>query len=143
MWLVLSFAAAAALVSAVEAEWTTHSPLTAFKQLGFDYNSGGQHNGQQSAPYIPYSISDFEDGSNSRISTDSKSRTERFQEIRHPNDIMTNMGVDLPTQQILGKLLNFKSKQKRMAAVHWPIHLQGADIPSIEGIVLGRKVVFS
>ena len=35
---------------------TTRSPLTAFKQLGFNY--GGNAVGQQ-APYIPYSISTF------------------------------------------------------------------------------------
>ena len=48
-------------------QMTTHSPLTAFKQLGFDtngYRAGNQHvsgGHPQSPSYIPYAISDFSD----------------------------------------------------------------------------------
>ena len=108
-------------------QMTTHSPLTAFKQLGFDtngYRAGNQHvsgGHPQSPSYIPYAISDFSDppppvGQNKKLQSKVKVKNtaaeggnaEGFQQtIRHPNDILSNMGVDLPSEEILGKVKNF------------------------------------
>ena len=104
-------------------QMTTHSPLTAFKQLGFDtngYRAGNQHvsgGHPQSPSYIPYAISDFSDpppsiGQNKKLlqakskvkNSDSGNSAEGFQQIHHPNDILSNMGVDLPSEEILGKV---------------------------------------
>ena len=113
-----------------QSQWglTTHSPLTAFKQLGFDnngYRSSGQHvvsgGHPQSPPYIPYAISDFSDsppiGQSKKLQSKSQVKNsaaeagnaEGFQQIRHPNDILSNMGVDLPSEEILGKVHDFDS----------------------------------
>ncbi len=88
--------------------WTSHSPLTAFKQLGFDGGYSYPH--QSQAAYIPYSISDF----NSQHQSQSQqsqlvnkqtpaNSADGFQQIKHPNDILSNMGVDLPPEEILGR----------------------------------------
>ena len=82
---------------------TTHSPLTAFKQLGFD-----EGNHPQSSSYIPQiiKISDYHK-SDSAVSQQQPSKqtssSTGLTQIRHPNDILSNMGVDLPSQEILGK----------------------------------------
>ena len=79
---------------------TTHSPLTAFKQLGFD--EGNSH----ASSYIPYSISDYHAAeSESTVSqrTNKQTSSSGLTQIRHPNDILSNMGVDIPSQEILGK----------------------------------------
>ncbi len=96
---------------------TTRSPLTAFKQLGFNY--GGNVGVGQQAPYIPYSISTFHDpetgnGLEEKVNSNSKGRSERFQQIRHPNDILSNMGVDLPSEELLGRNLLKTSKAIEM-----------------------------
>merc|ERR1712194_297174 len=117
-----SAVASAAQQSAGAGQMTTHSPLTAFKQLGFDtngYRAGNQHvsgGHPQSPSYIPYAISDFSDpppsiGQNKKLlqakskvkNSDSGNSAEGFQQIHHPNDILSNMGVDLPSEEILGK----------------------------------------
>ena len=98
MWLILLSIFSAKTV--FSQQWTTHSPLTAFKQLGFE--ESGSYGAPQSKPsYIPYSISDFNDQSTTKLAASS------FQQIRHPNDILSNMGVDLPSQEILGKIRFF------------------------------------
>ena len=80
--------------------WTTHSPLTAFKQLGFE----NHYNGNQQSAYIPYSISDFaENSANAETRGSAAAPSSGFQQIRHPNDILSNMGVDLPSEEILGR----------------------------------------
>ena len=127
LWLLSNCSSVHVSATAVaSAQWglTTHSPLTAFKQLGFDnngYRSSGQHvvSGSQ---HIPYTISDFSDppppvGQNKKLqsakakiiknSAAEAGNAEGFQQIRHPNDILSNMGVDLPSEEILGKLHNF------------------------------------
>ena len=104
------FSANNSLVSA-QSPWTTHSPLTAFKQLGFENGyQGGSHHPKQ-PPYIPYSISDFSDPPPAPSAPDQAAKPQNkqsladgFQQIRHPNDILSNMGVDLPPEEILGKL---------------------------------------
>ena len=129
LWLLSNCSSVHVSATAVaSAQWglTTHSPLTAFKQLGFDnngYRSSGQHvvSGSQ---HIPYTISDFSDppppvGQNKKLqsakakiiknSAAEAGNAEGFQQIRHPNDILSNMGVDLPSEEILGKLHNFDS----------------------------------
>ena len=106
------------LISA-QNSWTTHSPLTAFKQLGFENGGGGDQGGShhpKSPPYIPYSISDFSDPpphhknpltphtKNPPLKQTQKgSLADGFQQTRHPNDILSNMGVDLPPEEMLGK----------------------------------------
>lgn len=86
------------LCSAINAHgWTTHSPLTAFKQLGFDAQSH-QQSLPQNPSFIPYSISDFSDQK-----PEANKDQDHFQQIHHPNDILSNMGVDLPPEEILGK----------------------------------------
>lgn len=98
MWF-LTLLSLSAAVKAQPHQWTTHSPLTAFKQLGFD------HQNQQSLPlnpsFIPYSISDFSDQQPKPELA--KEESKGFQQIHHPNDILSNMGVDLPPEEILGK----------------------------------------
>ncbi len=32
-----------------------------------------------------------------------ETKAEKFQQVKHPNDILTNLGVKLPSDQILGK----------------------------------------
>ena len=85
------------------------SHLGAFKQLGFDFTSDNNHassandGGRKTPSFIPYSISSFSN-SNSRTGLDiEESRSEKFQQIKHPNDILTNMGLKLPSEQILGQ----------------------------------------
>ena len=92
--LVLSYSSVCA------AEWTTHSSLTAFKQLGFE--NGYRRNPQSQASYIPYSISDFSEAKTEAEKTPAQSQS-LHQQIHHPNDILSNMGVDLPPEEILGK----------------------------------------
>ena len=75
-----------------------HSPLQAFKQLGFD--SAGNGRRQQA---IPYSISDFSESEASKSTSSAGTSTFLTQMQRHPNDILSNMGVDLPSEEILGK----------------------------------------
>ena len=131
--LILSLSFSSAKVQAASQhsqQWaipTTHSPLTAFKQLGFDnngYRPGGQHavvgGHPQSPSYIPYSISDFSDpppSSGQKMKLHNQPRVknsdlgsnsaEGFQQKSHPNDILSNMGVDLPSEEILGKLHDY------------------------------------
>ena len=87
------------------------SHLGAFKQLGFDFpNENHASSDTRKTPFIPYSISSFNnnnnDNGNDKIvnSWNEESKAEKFQQIRHPNDILTNMGVKLPSDQILGEL---------------------------------------
>ena len=88
------------------------SHLGAFKQLGFDFPTDKHASSSDSrkTPFIPYSISSYNnnnnDNGNDKIvnSWNEESKAEKFQQIRHPNDILTNMGVKLPSDQILGKL---------------------------------------
>ena len=123
-----AFGSATAAQQSAVAQWavpghmTTHSPLTAFKQLGFDNNgyraNAGQHvsGGHPQVPsYIPYAISDFSDPppsvgqkrklqqKQSKVKNSDSGSAEGFQQIHHPNDILSNMGVDLPSEEILGR----------------------------------------
>ena len=85
--------------SASAQQSSQHSPLQAFKQLGFD--SAGNGRRQQA---IPYSISDFSESSEASKSTLSTGTSTFLTQMqRHPNDILSNMGVDLPSEEILGK----------------------------------------
>ena len=97
--LVLSILLSVSSFAAANYWVTTHSPLTAFKQLGFD--EGNPH----SPSYIPYSISDYHAESESTVSqrTNKQTSSSGLTQIRHPNDILSNMGVDIPSQEILGK----------------------------------------
>ena len=90
---------------------STH--LGAFKQLGFDLatdNSQAGSDGRKAA-FIPYSISSFNNNNNNNNNRNSagigieieEAKSEKFQQIKHPNDILTNMGVKLPSEQILGQ----------------------------------------
>ena len=80
--------------SSAKAQQSQHSPLQAFKQLGFE-----SANSRQQA--IPYSISDFSESTKS--SGSSQQSSSFLSQMRHPNDILSNMGVDLPSEEILGK----------------------------------------
>ena len=101
--------------SVAGAEWTTHSSLTAFKQLGFDNGggNGGYHHSRnpQSPSYIPYSISDFSEakkntkGNSGKAAAAADNTEKSLLQLGHPNDILSNMGVDLPAEEILGKTL--------------------------------------
>ena len=103
-------------VAAQQYWMTTHSPLTAFKQLGFEE---GNYPAQQSHSVIPYSISDYSSSSNSDSvsvsqqtlsnNKQSSSSSSGVTKIRHPNDILSNMGVDLPSKEILGKISSFNT----------------------------------
>ena len=99
IWLWLIFPLLSFQDSA-RAQQSQHSPLQAFKQLGFD--SAGNGRRQQA---IPYSISDFsESEANSKSPSSTSAGTSTFlTQMRHPNDILSNMGVDLPSEEILGK----------------------------------------
>jgi hypothetical protein len=86
------------------------SHLGAFKQLGFDFPTDNHASSDgRKTPFIPYSISSYnnnnnENGNDKIVSSwNEESKAEKFQQIRHPNDILTNMGVKLPSDQILGE----------------------------------------
>ena len=100
-------------VAAQQYWMTTHSPLTAFKQLGFEE---GNYPAQQSHSVIPYSISDYSSSnsdsasvSQQTLSNNKQSSSSGVTKIRHPNDILSNMGVDLPSKEILGKISSFNT----------------------------------
>ena len=91
---------------------TGSSHLGAFKQLGFDFPHDNHVNNEgRKTPFIPYSISSFSNNNNNNNhanmeivnSWNEESKAEKFQQIKHPNDILTNMGVKLPSDTILGK----------------------------------------
>ena len=99
-------------VAAQQYWMTTHSPLTAFKQLGFEE---GNYPAQQSHSVIPYSISDYSSSNSDSASvsqqtlSNNKQSSSGVTQIRHPNDILSNMGVDLPSKEILGKISSFNT----------------------------------
>ena len=100
-------------VAAQQYWMTTHSPLTAFKQLGFEE---GNYPAQQSHSVIPYSISDYSSSSNSdsvsvsqQTLSNNNKQSSSMTKVRHPNDILSNMGVELPSKEILGKISSFNT----------------------------------
>ena len=115
-WLILLSSYGFSVVVAAQQYWmTTHSPLTAFKQLGFEE---GNYPAQQSHSVIPYSISDYSSSNSDSASVSqqtlsnnkqSSSSSSGVTKIRHPNDILSNMGVDLPSKEILGKISSFNT----------------------------------
>ena len=114
-WLILlsSSSYGFSVVANAQQYWmTTHSPLTAFKQLGFEE---GNYPAQQSHSVIPYSISDYSSSNSDSASvsqqtlSNNKQSSSGVSQIRHPNDILSNMGVDLPSKEILGKISSFNT----------------------------------
>ena len=114
-WLILlsSSSYGISVVANAQQYWmTTHSPLTAFKQLGFEE---GNYPAQQSHSVIPYSISDYSSSNSDSASvsqqtlSNNKQSSSGVSQIRHPNDILSNMGVDLPSKEILGKISSFNT----------------------------------
>ena len=85
------------------------SPLRAFKQLGFD-DVGG-----------PKRFNTYSSSSSYGAYGSVKSHSASSSTTTHPNDILSNMGVELPAQQILGesfsRLLNIliASLQRQIA----------------------------
>ena len=96
--------AASGRTSASSSSSSSPSPLRAFKQLGFDDVGGPKrfNTYSSSSSYGAY-------GSVKLHSASSSTTT-------HPNDILSNMGVELPVQQILGesfsRLLNILIAQQ-------------------------------
>ena len=111
-WLILLSSYGFSVVVAAQQYWmTTHSPLTAFKQLGFEE---GNYPAQQSHSVIPYSISDYSSSNSDSASVSQQTLSNNKQssgmtKIRHPNDILSNMGVELPSKEILGKISSFNT----------------------------------
>ena len=90
--LVCAFSIWAKCIEEVSASSSSSpSPLRAFKQLGFDDVGGPKrfNTYSSSSSYGAY-------GSVKLHSASSSTTT-------HPNDILSNMGVELPAQQILGE----------------------------------------
>ena len=87
------------LVQGYQGYTSSVSPLRAFKQLGFDDVSHSR-NTYSSSSYGSFSYVD--DKSPPAIPSKPSS-------IKHPNEILSNMGVELPSEQILGEFFFMKT----------------------------------